>query len=280
MLMQLLERHQVHLADPVERYLPEVRRVRGSGAGSAGVTLVQLATMTSGLARDPNDGRRSQTGLPEHWMLTLMAALPKTEYTGQPGAGYRYSNIGYAILGAALARAAKVAYLDYQRRYILRPLGMSSTDFQLTPALHQRLATGVDYDELYRDTLNYGDASREVREGLGFRVPSGGLYSTVGDLAKLVSMELGFGPQGAAPENSDASRRCAGCRLSESGLRVWAWLSGASMGRHGCNGTFRQPGRLHVDAALRQRARVWGHRAAPRGGWQSRRRPASRSGFP
>jgi CubicO group peptidase (beta-lactamase class C family) len=27
-------------------------------------------------------------------------------------------------------------------------------------------------------------------------VPSGGLYSTVGDLAKLVSMELGFGPQG------------------------------------------------------------------------------------
>lgn len=196
MLMQLLERRQVHLADPVERYLPEVRRVRGSGAGSAGVTLVQLATMTSGLARDPNDGRRSQTGLPEHWMLTLMAALPKTEYTGQPGAGYRYSNIGYAILGAALARAAKVAYLDYQRRYILRPLGMSSTDFQLTPALHQRLATGVDYDELYRDTLNYGDASREVREGLGFRVPSGGLYSTVGDLAKLVSMELGFGPQG------------------------------------------------------------------------------------
>jgi hypothetical protein len=117
-------------------------------------------------------------------------------------------------------------------------------------------------------------------ERLGFRVPSGGLYSTVGDLAKLVSMELGFGPQGAAPENSDASRRCAGCRLSESGLRVWAWLSGASMGRHGCNGTFRQPGRLHVDAALRQRARVWGHRAAPRGGWQSRRRPASRSGFP
>jgi CubicO group peptidase (beta-lactamase class C family) len=55
MLTQLLERHQVHLADPVERYLPEVRRVRGSGAGSAGVTLVQLATMTSGLARDPND---------------------------------------------------------------------------------------------------------------------------------------------------------------------------------------------------------------------------------
>jgi CubicO group peptidase (beta-lactamase class C family) len=150
MLMQLLERHQVHLADPVERYLPEARRVRGSGAGSAGVTLVQLATMTSGLARDPNDGRRSQTGLPEHWMSTLMAALPKTEYTGQPGAGYRYSNIGYAILGAALARAAKVAYLDYQRRYILRPLGMSSTDFQLTPALHQRLATGVDYDELPR----------------------------------------------------------------------------------------------------------------------------------
>jgi CubicO group peptidase (beta-lactamase class C family) len=58
----------------------------------------------------------------------------------------------------------------------------------------ERLAVGVDYDELYRDTLNYDDASRELREGLGFRVPSGGLYSTVGDLAKLVSLELGFGP--------------------------------------------------------------------------------------
>ena len=93
----------------------------------------------------------------------------------------------------ALSRAARESYVDYVRRHILLPLEMRSTDFALTADMRDALAQGVDYDVLYKDTLNYEDAARGHEER-GYGVPAGGLYSTVGDVAKLVSFELGFGP--------------------------------------------------------------------------------------
>jgi D-alanyl-D-alanine carboxypeptidase len=193
MLLQLVEHHRVRLSDPVDRYFPEVKRIRAHEP-VASPTLVQLATMSSGIARDPDDKRKSQTGSPDQWLSTLIAALPSTSYAREPGSGYGYSNVGYSILGAALSRAANESYIAYQRRHILMPLGMSSTDFELTPSLRARLATGVDWDELIPGRLNYKDAANDNRAGLGFSVPAGGAYSTVGDLAKLVSLELGYGP--------------------------------------------------------------------------------------
>lgn len=195
MLLQLAERRVVGLSDPASRYFPEIRQVRGAAdvAIDRVPTLLQLATMTSGLAREPNDQRRSQTGALDRWMQVLTTAMPTVELRGEPGTMYGYSNVGYAVLGAALSRAAGESYVDYVRRHILLPLGMRFTDFALTPGMRDALAQGVDYDELYKDTLNYEDAARD-HDGRGYGVPNGGLYSTVSDVAKLVSFQLGFGP--------------------------------------------------------------------------------------
>ena len=194
MLLQLVERKRVALSDPVQRFFPEVTQVQQTNAGTTPVTLLQLATMTSGLARDPGDKRMSATGSPAKWLETLIGALPKTEYVRHPGTGYGYSNIGYSILAAALARAAGESYAQYVERHILVPLGMTSTAFALTPALRKRLAIGVDFDELVKGNLNYADAADDHISGLGFGMPTGGLYSTVGDVAKLISLQIGFGP--------------------------------------------------------------------------------------
>ena len=194
MLLQLLERGRVTLSDPVERFFPEIRSIGGRAQSSAPVTIVQLATMTSGLARDPKDERASQRGRSQDWVKTLIGALPKTEFVRAPGVAYGYSNVGYAILAATLARISGESYASYQQRHIVQPLGMTSTSFELTPGLSERLATGVDYDELVPGKLNYADAAGDHRLGLGISAPSGGIYSTVGDVAKFVSLELGFGP--------------------------------------------------------------------------------------
>jgi CubicO group peptidase (beta-lactamase class C family) len=195
MLLQLTERRVVALSDPVSRFFPEIRQIRGAAdlAIDRVPTLLQLATMTSGLARDPNDRQRLQGGPLERWMELLITAMPSVELRGEPGTMYGYSNVGYSILGAALSRAAGESYVDYVRRHILLPLGMRSTDFALTPGMRDALAQGVDYDVLYKDTLNYEDAARN-HERTGWGVPAGELYSTVGDMAKLVSFQLGFGP--------------------------------------------------------------------------------------
>jgi len=188
-LMQLVDAKTVHLSDPVDLYVPEIRTVKGIGRAP---TLVQLATMTSGLARNP--GGKSQSGPVDAWQSMLPSALSVTEALAEPGTTYRYSNIGYAVLAAAIARAAGMPYVDYVRAKILRPLGMSSSDYVLSPDMRARLATGVDWDVLYKDTLNYEDAANGHRDGFGVGVPAGGLYATVGDVAKLVSLELGFAP--------------------------------------------------------------------------------------
>lgn len=83
---------------------------------------------------------------------------------------------------------------EYVRAQIVMPLRMTSTDFVLSAAMRPLLATGVDYDTLVKDSLNYEDAANSHLTGPGLGVPSGALYSTVGDLAKLVSLELGLGP--------------------------------------------------------------------------------------
>lgn len=190
-LMQLVEAKKVRLSDPVDMYVPEIRTVRGL---TRPPMLVQLATMSSGLARDPMDRRKWRDGSLDRWIETLVATLPETEALAEPGTTYRYSNIGYSILGAAIERAAGSPYVEHVRTRIIRPLGMTSTDFVLSPNMRARLATGVDYDVLVKDRLNYEDAAASHREEPGIGAPGGGLYSTVGDLAKLVSLQLGFGP--------------------------------------------------------------------------------------
>ena len=240
MLLQLLQDSTVRLSDPVDRWFPEIDRVRGRTPFAPHPTLVQLATMTSGLPRSPNDQRKSSSGSPREWVSILLSALPSTEYVRAPGSGYGYSNVGYAILAAALGRAAKQEYIDYQRRRILGPLGMSDTDFELTPALGQRLATGMDWDELYPGKRNWADAAGDHRDGLGYGVATGGAYSTVGDLAKLVSLQLGFGP--------DSVLRPASLKLRDNipvasyptldygyglGLQAYRWADTVAVGHSG-----------------------------------------------
>jgi len=240
MLLQLVERKQVQLSDPVEKYFPEIRLVRAPAPASTMPTLVQLATMTSGLARDPADQRKSQSGPPSQWLQILRSALPHTEFANAPGVTYRYSNVGYAILAAALTRAANDDYVSYVRRRILVPLGMTATDFELTPLLRTRLATGVDFDVLYKDTLNYGDAALDNQNGLGIGLGSGGAYSTVGDVAKLVSLQLGFGPDSVVTRQTLSLRDqipVAGNMTLDYGyglgVQVWRWADTVATGHSG-----------------------------------------------
>jgi CubicO group peptidase (beta-lactamase class C family) len=43
--------------------------------------------------------------------------------------------------------------------------------------------------------------------GRGYKVPNGAMYSTVGDLAKFVAFEIGFGPEAILKKRSIESAR-------------------------------------------------------------------------
>ena len=202
MLLKLVEQGKVRLSDPVEKYLPEVNRVRGILPDAAPITLDQLATMTSGLAREPDDMARYVRGPVAEWEKTLISALPSTRYASEPGTTYLYSNIGYAILGAALARAAGQPYIDYMQQHVFAPLGMSHTAFVPTGAIRPLLAKGYEIvkpqraaaermGETATKLLVDRDTPAREHEGRGYKVPNGGIYTTIGDLARFVAFEIG-----------------------------------------------------------------------------------------
>lgn len=192
MLMQLVAAGRVQLSDPVERYLPEVKQIAAMPPGALPFTFLQLATMTAGLAREPDDAGPFWTGPVSAWEEKLLAALPHTRYTSFPGTEYSYSNIGYAILGAALARVAGQPYTDWERSHVFRPLRMERTRFEIDATIESDLAVG--YQVNGDGTLDDQTAAQEARDGRGYKVPNGAIFTTVDDLARFVVFELGRGP--------------------------------------------------------------------------------------
>ena len=193
MLHQLAVAGKVHLSDPVERYYPEIREIQGYSKLKAPITFVQLASMTSGIAREPKEEGPFWIGSVSRWDSTLHLALPHTAMELAPGTRYLYSNIGYAILGASLSRAAGVPYVQWQREHVLDPLGMRHTVFELDRAITADLTRGYAISQDGDFTSTQSD--REALSGRGYKVPNGALYTTVDDLSRFVSLQLGHGPK-------------------------------------------------------------------------------------
>jgi CubicO group peptidase (beta-lactamase class C family) len=193
MLEQLVDAGKVHLSDPVEKYFPEIKSVQGRFPDAPPITLIQLATHTSGLGREPDDLDTYVTGAVADWEKTLILALPHTHYIYEPGTRYSYSNIGYAILGAALSRAAQEPYTEYVPKHILQPLGMTHSALERNSAMLPHLAKG--YVVLGPKEVDSETPQRENETGRGYKVPNGAMYTTVGDLAHFASFLLDQGPE-------------------------------------------------------------------------------------
>jgi CubicO group peptidase (beta-lactamase class C family) len=67
---------------------------------------------------------------------------------------------------------------------LVRPLGMHSTGFVVTPAMAEHLAKGY---EKQRDGTVDSDTPYREHVGRGYKVPNGGVYSTVGDLGRFIA---------------------------------------------------------------------------------------------
>ena len=194
MLEQLVDAGKVHLSDPVEKYFPEIKAVQGRYPDAPPITLIQLATHTSGLGREPDNTETYVTGAVADWEKTLIAALPHTHYIFEPGTRFSYSNIGYAILGAALSRAAGEPYIEYVPKHIFQPLGMTHSALERNTEMLPHLSKGYQVMGP-KDAVDSETPQRENETGRGYKVPNGAIYTTVGDLARFASFLMDQGPE-------------------------------------------------------------------------------------
>jgi len=186
LLMLLVEDGKLRLDDPVENYLPEIKKLQSYDTHHK-VTFRQLASHTSGLDREPAM-KDFDVGPLEQWEQKLLSCIPHTSFIGKPGGQFLYSNIGYALLGLAISRAAGVPYMQLVQQRILAPLHMDDTFFAMPADKMNRLAEGMSNNGR---NVNTAQPLAELN-GRGYKVPNGGIYTTPRDLAKFVMSLMGY----------------------------------------------------------------------------------------
>ncbi|HEY2840279.1 MAG TPA: M15 family metallopeptidase, partial [Pirellulales bacterium] len=97
----------------------------------------------------------------------------------KPGTRTKYSNAGIAVVGEVVEQITGVPYSQRIEETILKPLGMTESNFVLTPEVDTKLATAWMW------TLD-GRRFKAPKFAIG-TAPAGNMYSSVTDLAKFLS---------------------------------------------------------------------------------------------
>jgi len=212
-LADMVRRGEVKLDDPVARYLP--RAVRVPALNGREITLLDLATHTSGLPRLPTGYVSPDKDNPyahfdaEH----LYAFLQGYELASEPGSKFEYSNLGAGLLGHALARAAGAeSFQTLVADRVIRPLGMSMTDYGRRGALMPWMTKGHD---------QRGAAAPHF--DVSVLAGGGGLNATATDLMTYLDANIGEPTSPLEQAMRDAHRNHRSPRPGiESGL---GWMS-------------------------------------------------------
>lgn len=171
LVMQLVEQRKVRLDEPVTSYLPWLRHAM---AGSD-VTARHLLTHSGGVVAD---GSCSWSGDDFPTRELLHREVLARPVFDEPSAGFRYSNIAYALLGEIVEQVTGRRFGLALARGIARPLGLEASGTRLTPPLRRTLATG------YWRTRPGEEPRPAAGEDARAFEPAGGLISTVKDLLR------------------------------------------------------------------------------------------------
>jgi D-alanyl-D-alanine-carboxypeptidase/D-alanyl-D-alanine-endopeptidase len=178
-LVKLVADGRVSLSDPLQKYSPHnvtvpVLTVRGER--SRPITLLDLATHTAGFPREiafPS-GDSGHFTFPDYsfrWQW-----LPGYRLRFPPGTAAHYSNIGFDLLGDALAAAAGKPYPQLFAERTAKPLGLRDTTVTPTPGECARLLIGARNEGRCTDTTA--------------AAASGGMYSTANDMTRWLKYLL------------------------------------------------------------------------------------------
>ena len=182
-ILQLRDAGKLSLDDPVEKYLPELRRLEYPTDDSPRITLRHLLTHAEGFPED-NPWGDQQLAISESRFDELLRG--GIAFSNPPGIAYEYSNYGFALLGRVVSRVSGMKYKDYVRRRILQPLGMRSTTLEPQAVPPAQLALG------YRREDDLWKLEPQLADGAFGAM--GGMLTSLDDLARYVGFFLDAWP--------------------------------------------------------------------------------------
>lgn len=178
-LASLAAKGKLKLTDPLAKYAPDHAHVESNGRP---MTLLDLATHSAGLPRElpdpdakPSDNPFAAFDRAHYWKWM---GSHKPAYV--PGTTTLYSNLGFGLLGDALAKAGGADYSTVLAAEVFKPAGMTDTTNVLTEAQKKRLMTGLD-------PFDKPDPNAVVPD---IMYASAGIYATADDMVRWMRWHL------------------------------------------------------------------------------------------
>ncbi|MBL8267968.1 serine hydrolase domain-containing protein [Steroidobacter sp.] len=168
-MMTLVQAGKVDLDKPVNDYLGD-DKIRSYVGNPKDITVRNVANHTSGLP-----------GSDQWFYGDEMSQTPAFSQTihrygfafTAPGERYRYSNLGYGVLGHLLGKVSGVSYGDFMQQALFTPLGMTHSALDITPGFEQLKAQ------------RYNFRNQPIPNYLSAEPASATLYSSAHDLARF-----------------------------------------------------------------------------------------------
>ncbi|MFI9485927.1 serine hydrolase domain-containing protein [Promicromonospora sp. NPDC052451] len=213
MVMQLVERGELRLDDAVGTLVPEL-----DGTRAADVTVRELLGHQGGIVRDSSDGDFWQHHKPFLDREQVLDVVRAEGVVFEPNEHFKYTNIGYSLLGIIIERVTGKTYDEVARAAVVAPLGLTRTGSELDPARAAEYAAG------HTGRITHGDV-RQVVPHVDTRAMAAatGWYSTAREMVRYGSAHV----LGDTTLISDASKRIM--QREESRVTV----RGKELGRYG-----------------------------------------------
>ncbi len=179
-VMQLVEKGDIRVNEPVAKYLPEFAQ-----NGKEDVTIRQLLTHFSGLPEDLD--------LTQPWQGrdTALQMAYAEKPMDPPGSRFLYSDVNFIVLGALVEKVSGMPLDQYCRQHIFTPLGMAQTRFLPPPSWLMKIAP-TQFDE--QNHMLHGIVHDPTARRMGGVAGPAGVFSTVDDLSKFAQFLLTGGP--------------------------------------------------------------------------------------
>jgi D-alanyl-D-alanine carboxypeptidase len=176
--MQLVEAGKLRLDDKAGSWIPELT---AAGTPLASVTVRELVSHSAGAIRDGVDSSYWAHGRPFPDEAELLRISIQEGAVRQAEATFKYTNIGFSLLGMIIGKAAGSTYNDYTKRAIVEKLGLRNTGPELDPG---RLP---DYAAAHSGATSWSERQVIPHVDTQAMAAATGFYSTAEELVAFAS---------------------------------------------------------------------------------------------